>query len=234
MVSYCGNDLLSGASVSTLRMVVAFLLSNLAALRARKLICKSDELRRALWWRRDCAVVIPNGVDLNMFSPGSQEQARKELGWRVGPPVVIFNKGQDSERKGLVVAQAAMKVVQEKLPNAELHAFSNVDPARMPFYYRAADVLLCASKREGSPNVVKEALACNLPVVSSPVGDVAERLVGVNPSEVVARTPAAMGEALLKILLSRKRSNGRKSVAHLSLNQVAQRVLDVYRLALGN
>jgi teichuronic acid biosynthesis glycosyltransferase TuaC len=94
-------------------------------------------------------------------------------------------------------------------------------------------VLLCASMYEGSPNVVKEALACNLPVVSAPVGDVAERLAGVSPSEVVPRDPHIMGEALAKILMARSRSNGREHVAHLSLDQVAQRVLAVYRSVLN-
>jgi teichuronic acid biosynthesis glycosyltransferase TuaC len=103
----------------------------------------------------------------------------------------------------------------------------------MPLYYRAADVLLCTSKVEGSPNVVKEALACNLPVVSVPVGDVTERLAGVYPSAIVPRAPKHISEALTKILSERKRSNGREQVRHLSLEHVAQKILQVYRSALN-
>jgi teichuronic acid biosynthesis glycosyltransferase TuaC len=232
VISFCGNDLLPGASVSRLRMYLGFLLSNLAALRARRIICKSEELRRALWWRQSRAVVIPNGIDLDMFSPGSKEGARKRLGWDSGRPIVLFNIGSDPQRKGLSIAEAAMKIVKSRLPDARLCVISNIEPDNMPLYYRAADVLLSASLAEGSPNVVKEALACNLPVVSTPVGDVAERLAGVQPSAIVAGDAVAMGEVLVRILLCRERSNGRRHVAHLNLDCVAQRVLQLYQSVL--
>ncbi|MEO6110256.1 MAG: GNAT family N-acetyltransferase [Nitrospiraceae bacterium] len=234
VISLCGGDLLPGApSVPLPRMCAGFLLSNLAALRARGLICKSEELRQALWWRRNQAVVIPSGVDLNLFSPGSQQAARKELGWEISSPVAFFSAGGDQKNKGLDVVKAAMKVVRSRLPDTLLHIISHdVEPNRMPLYYRAADVLVCASRLEGSPNVVKEALACNLPVVSTPVGDVPERLAGVQPSAVIARDAKAIGEALVQVLLERKRSNGREHVASLSLENIAQRVLNVYRTAL--
>src|ERR1043165_5564109 len=67
VISYCGNDLRAGASVSRVRMYLGFLLSNMAALRARVLICKSAQLRQALWWSRHRAVVLPSGVDLDLF-----------------------------------------------------------------------------------------------------------------------------------------------------------------------
>ncbi len=229
VVSFCGSDLLPGASVSYIRMRLGFVLSNLAALRARRVICKSEELRQALWWRRAQAVVIPNGVDLDLFSPGSQSVARQELGWRLDHPVVLFNGGRDPKNKGLDLAQSAMQVAQSRVPNAELHILTNVKPGLMPLYYRAADVLLCASRQEGSPNVVKEALACNLPVVSTGVGDIRERLSGVRPSAIVPRAPEPMGEALVDVMLTRTRSNGREHVADLSLERVAQRVLAVYQ-----
>lgn len=228
VISYCGGDLLAGAPVSFVRLYLGFLLSNLAALRAKRLICMSEELRQALWWRRNRAVVIPNGVDLQLFSPGPQDEARKELGWAPKNPIVIFNEGNDPNRKGLDVARAAIKIARSHIPDVELQVISNVEPIRMPIYYRAADVLLCASTMEGSPNVVKEALACNLPVVSTPVGDVPERLSGVHPSEVVQREPVAIGAALVKILLSRERSNGRECIIPLGLDEVAQRVLAIY------
>jgi teichuronic acid biosynthesis glycosyltransferase TuaC len=232
IISYCGNDLRAGASVSKVRMYLGFLLSNMAALRARALICKSAQLRQALWWSRHRAVVIPSGVDLDLFSPGPQEIARKQLGWEIEHPIVIFNVRNDPKNKGLDLATTAMQMVRSRIPGTELRLVENVEPNRMPLYYRAADALLCASLSEGSPNVVKEALACNLPVISTPVGDVPERLAGVQPSAVVARDAKAIGEALVQVLLERKRSNGREHVASLRSENISQRVLDVYRTAL--
>jgi len=229
VISFCGSDLQPGDLVSALRMWFGFLLSNLAALRARKLICKSEGLRKALWWRQDRAVVIPHGVDLHSFVPGSQDEARKALNWHPEHPIVLFNAGMDDpKKKGLDLTEACMKVVRSRIPNAQLHVINKVEPNCMPIYYRAADVLLCASKYEGSPNVVKEALACNLPVVSTPVGDVPERLAGVYPSEVVARDPTCLGEALTRILLLRIRSNGREHVGNLEWACLTRRVLEVY------
>ena len=232
VISFCGGDLQSGHSVSSLRLLVGFLLSNIAALLADSLICKSELLRHALWWRKSRAVVIPSGVDLELFVPGPQDEARKQLGWNHGNPVAIVNPGDDPRGKGIDLAQAAMKFVSARLPSAELQVISRVEPVRMPLYYQAADVLLCPSVAEGSPNVVKEALACNLPVVSTPVGDVPERLVDVSPSCIVSRDPREFGEAIVNILRTRQRSNGREQVIHLGLDQVASRILTVYQSAL--
>jgi glycosyltransferase involved in cell wall biosynthesis len=229
VISFCGADLIPSATVSLIRRHLGFLLSNLAALRAHALICKSAGLKEALWWRRELAEVIPSGVDLSLFSPGSQEAARKELDWGLGHPVALFSVGQDPKLKGFDLVQAAMKIVRLRVPNVKLHLISDVDPSRMPLYYRAADVLLFASKWEGSPNVVKEALACNLPVVSTPVGDVPERLIGVYPSKVTWWDPQTFGEAVAEILLARQRSNGREHIRHLDIEQVTKRVLDVYQ-----
>lgn len=233
VISYCGNDLQAGASVSMMRMCLGIFLSNLAALRGRALICKSAQLRQQLWWCRNRAVVIPSGIDLELFSPGPRDIAREQLGWHSESQIVVLNVRNDPANKGLDLAKAAMQIVQSRIPEAELRLIENVEPNKMPLWYRAADVLLCASLSEGSPNVVKEALACNLPVVSTLVGDVPERLIGVQPSAVVERDAKLLGEALLQVLLERKRSNGREHVASLSLENIAQRVTDVYRMVLG-
>lgn len=234
IISYCGNDLQPGASVSKVRMRLGILMSNLAALRTKASICKSPQLRQALWWCQDRAIVIPSGIDLELFSPGPRDIARTQLGWNIECPVVIFYAGIDPANKGMDLALRAMQLVQSRIPAAELHLIENVDPRTMPLWHRAADVLLSASRSEGSPNVVKEALACNLPVVSTPVGDIPERLAGVEPSAVVPRDAQAIGEALVKILLERKRSNGREYVANLGLENIAHRIARVYQSALRN
>ena len=233
VISFCGNDLLPGASIPTWRMYLCFLLSNLAAVWAKGLICKSESLRQALWWRRNRAVVIPNGVDLDFFSPGPRDEARHRLGWDIKRSIVLFNAGSDPQRKGLDLAGDAIKVARSLVPDIEMHIVSRVDPHLMPLYYRAADVLLCASKAEGSPNVVKEALACNLPIVSTPVGDVPELLVGVHPSAVVPPDRKIIAESLARILLVKRRNNGRECISHLSIERVGQQVLGLYRAILA-
>ena len=234
VISFCGNDLLDGASISNGRKYLGFFLSNVAALRARGIVCKSAQLRQALWWCQDRAVVIPNGVDLSLFVPGPQNEARKRLEWNLESPIAIINAGSDPKRKGVDLVQAAMDFVRMRLPNAELRVISKVEPTQMVLHYQAADALVCASLSEGSPNVVKEALACNLPIVSIPVGDVPERLRGVHPSAVVPRDAKSMGEAIAQVLLDRRRSNGREYVENLSLENVAQHVVNVYRTVLGD
>jgi glycosyltransferase involved in cell wall biosynthesis len=99
---------------------------------------------------------------------------------------------------------------------------------RMPLYMNASDCLLVLSEYEGSPNVVKEALACNLPILSLDVGDVKERLQRVFPSSIVEKNVAKIAAALFHILKLEKRSNGRETITDISLGQTVEKLLEVY------
>ena len=228
LITYAGSDLLPGAGISWVRTWVGILLSNLAALKADALICVSGQLRRALWWRRGAARVIPDGVNLERFIPIDREEARRRLGWPADRRIVVMDAARDPVNKGLAVAEAAMERVRGVFPDAELRVFVGVKPDEMPLHYSAADALLCASRQEGSPNVVKEALACNCPVVATPVGDVEERLEGVVPARVVRRDAESIAAGLIEILRERRRCNGRQAVLGLGIDQVARRVVEVY------
>jgi glycosyltransferase involved in cell wall biosynthesis len=232
IVTFCGSDLNTGASVSELRSLTGRLLSNLAALKAERLICVSEGLRSAMWWRSGRAIVIPDGVDMDLFSPGRQDVARRELNWNPDARIVLFNLGDDAKKKGFDLAQAGIEAARARITGIELKIVQHVQPPQMPAYYRAADALLCTSLNEGSPNVVKEALACNLPVVSVPVGDVEQRLIGVKPSAVVPRDAEEIGKALADIFVSKQRCNGREHVTALALQEIAQRVIAEYRALL--
>jgi glycosyltransferase involved in cell wall biosynthesis len=103
----------------------------------------------------------------------------------------------------------------------------------MPTYMNAADALLLTSNREGSPNAVKEALACNLPVVSTDVGDVRERLSGVSPS-AVCTTDDGLTDALVDVLAQGARSNGRDIVREVSVSRTRDRLHAVYQQVCEN
>jgi teichuronic acid biosynthesis glycosyltransferase TuaC len=97
----------------------------------------------------------------------------------------------------------------------------------------AADCLLMASDYEGSPTIVQEAMACNLPVVSVDVGDVRERLEGVVPSRIVARDPVEIGRAIAEMAARGVRSNGALAAVAISLDTLRTDLLGVYRSAAG-
>jgi teichuronic acid biosynthesis glycosyltransferase TuaC len=232
VITFHGSDLLVGASVSLPRTYMGIFLSNVAALFARRIICVSEQLRQSLWWRSDAALVIPCGVDLTAFSPGSRDEARAHLGWDLGKYVVLMDGARDPKNKGLELVEEAIMLARKVSPEVELRIVQGVQPDEMPWLFRAADVLVCASRQEGSPSVVKEALACALPVVSVDVGDVVERLRGVDPSLIVERNPIAIAEGILDVLKHRRRSNGPEVVKPLSIQRIASRIVGVYRSAL--
>src|SRR5207248_489562 len=112
-------------------------------------------------------------------------------------PLVITFRGSDlngdpdasfvRSNLGKLLSQISSLREQAVGPIRLIMLDGSVLPELIPSYLNAADCLALASLREGSPNVVKESLACNLPVVATDVGDVAERLEQVRPSRVVTR-----------------------------------------------
>lgn len=128
------------------------------------------------------------------------------------------------------LAEAAVAVARRAIGGVRLVVMrGDIRHAEVPVYLNASDCLLMCSDYEGSPNIVKEALACNLPVVSVDVGDVVERLRGVYPARIVRRDPEALGAALAEVLVTGARSNGRESVEALASAQITQRILEVYQ-----
>jgi teichuronic acid biosynthesis glycosyltransferase TuaC len=234
VVTFFGGDLNPGATAFWPRSFAGRVLSQLAARRADGLICVSSELRDRLWWRRSEVVIIPCGADTAVFYPRPQSEARAILQWGPNERVVLFNAGFDPRRKRIDLARAAVDEAERRIGPVRFEVMDGSrDPSLVPILMNAADCLLVTSDSEGSPTVVQEAIASNLPVVSVDVGDVRERLLGVAPSRIVERDPARLGTALAEVLTTRQRSNGAGRVGDVSLSGVAARPEAVYRALIS-
>lgn len=230
VITFRGSDLNPHASVSWLRGQVSTLFSQLSALHASQIICVSRQLLDRLWWGRHKSVVLLTGVDLDLFRPMSAAEARAALCWDPAERIVLFCGGTKPAAKGLSFVQAAVRCAEKAVGNIRLFVLDGSFASdTVPLYLNAADCLAFASLNEGSPNIVKEALACNLPIVTVDVGDVRERLEGVSPSKIVHRDSSAFGVALADLLQARERSNGREKVLVCSEEAIAFRLLSLYR-----
>lgn len=234
LVSYCGDDILGDpdddGTITRASSIRAAVIRWHAAL-CRATITKSQEMHDRLPARaRRTNTVLPNGVDGTTFAPRNRADARQRLGWHPSERVVLFAATKpDIPRKRRWLAEAACAAAAKEIGPIKLYVAGLTPPNEMPILMSAADCFLHTASLEGSPNVVKEALMCNLPVVATRSGDIPDLLDGVSPSYLCPADPDQLGEALIDFFVSPRRSNGRAYIeSALSAPAVASRLLDIY------
>jgi hypothetical protein len=236
VVSFYGDDLMGtprpDGSLTLVSRVKRVALRNLARL-CTATITQSRQMEDTLPGpvrRRN--VVMPSGVNRDLFRPIDRDEARRDLGWDDTGPVALFAADPELPRKRYALAEAACEEARRRGFPVRLHVAASVAPDRMPVVMSAADCLLLPSKVEGSPNVVKEAVMCNLPVVATDAGDVREVLDPVTPSFVCEASGEALGEALAACLEA-GRSNGREVSERLDERRLTAELRDLLESLAG-
>ncbi len=234
VVTFHGSDLLGENLSGLLRKLISHYgvsCSRRAAGRADGVILVSNRLKQALPKGLDSRriQVIPCGIDLQRFRPLNKADCQRELGWDAKSFHILFPSHRNNAVKRPALALAAVGDLQIGGISAILHFLEGVPNSQVPVWMNASDALVLTSAHEGSPTAVKEALACGLPVVSVDVGDVAERLDGIEGCYLAAGDSVDVAAKLRLVFHGNRRVLARSFIEQLSLENIARKMAAYYQ-----
>ena len=176
--------------------------------------------------------LLPCGVNLTMLQVSNQLTERVNNTLKEGKINVLFAGAFDNAVKDPQLAKQTIEILSQVLDGVNLIELKGYTREEVAILMHSCNALLMTSKTEGSPQVIKEAMACGCPIVSVDVGDVAERTEGVEGCFVVkSREPKAIADALKKAVVFEGRTNGCERIIAMGLSneQVVRQLLTIYQ-----
>ncbi|HKW15054.1 MAG TPA: glycosyltransferase family 4 protein [Candidatus Krumholzibacteria bacterium] len=189
----------------------------------------AEHLREPLG--RADALWLPAGINWKRFAPMDSGEAKRQLGLSLEKRYVLFPAAPARVEKRYDLARSGFERFLESTPAAhdlELIALDNVPHERVPLYMNASEVVLMTSAFEASPVTVREALACNVPVICTDVGDARVVMKGIAGCHIVAAEPKAIATALRDTLNGPRRVESRERMHAYALDTVAQKLIALY------
>lgn len=178
---------------------------------------------------------IPIGIDLEMFHPMPRAEACMHLGWDPRRKYILFPASTTRRQKNYPLFSSVCTHLKKCLCELEEVILDGYEYEIVPYILNAVDLMLLPSHTEASPTVVKEALACNLPIVSTPVGDVSDRIAGVEACYIAQPNVKSIVPKALDVLKSSRRSDGfSKKRREISIAYTAHEYMRLYRRILEN
>lgn len=168
-----------------------------------------------------CGVNLPNYVEEDIYA------VKQQLNWKPSKRYILFAGAFDNRVKNAKLAQDSVSLIE----NAELIELKGYTREQVTALLYASDAFLMTSFTEGSPQVIKEAMACGCPIVSVDVGDVAERIKGLEGCYIAERNSEEIAKKLQKAFLLNGRTKGRDRIIELGLTNdlVAKKLVKIYK-----
>lgn len=230
VVTYHGSDLLGaineqGKRTSFSKLAVAA--GQVLAKCVDGVIVQNQAMANKLK-RKNGVHIIPCEVDFDLFRPHPREDARAALAMDSEKKYLLFAANPSVAVKRFPLAKQAADRLHEQDPSVELVIAYREPQDRLALLMSACDALVFPSYQEGSPNIIKQAMACNLPIVATDVGDVRQIIDGTPGCYICAPDVSDFAARLAEILGSRLRTNGREKVRQFSGTAMAQKLIGVY------
>ncbi|MEA4976576.1 MAG: glycosyltransferase family 4 protein [Paludibacter sp.] len=170
--------------------------------------------------------LLPCGVDMDFFKPVQKEIARKRMNLLLNEKYVLFSSSFNNFVKNASLAQQAIELVD----GAHLVELKNYSREEVWWLMNAVDACIMTSYSEGSPQFIKEALACNCPIVSVNVGDVSEVISNIDGCFIADYDPVDIAGKLNQALKIERVSGGRERLIYLKFDNqyIASRLHDIY------
>jgi len=173
-------------------------------------------------------MVLPCGVNTENFFPMEKSVAQNKLKFESRIKYVLFSSAFDNEVKNYPLAKEAIEILQSKGYALKLLELKGYSRNEVNILLNACDIALLTSKREGSPQFIKEAMATNTPIVSVDVGDVAEVIKGVEGCFLCKQKPFDIAEKIKLALSFNGKTNGREMIKLLGINVIAESLESLY------
>jgi teichuronic acid biosynthesis glycosyltransferase TuaC len=234
VISFMGDDLLgsnrSDGSVSKVSLLMAAFNKVFFKLFFDASIVKSPQMLDKFGSSKKNSL-IANGVNSELFKPSDRTDAQKRVGFDHNLKHIVFVSDPLRVEKNYKLAKEACALINEY--PVMLHAIYGKENSELPDYYNAADLLLMTSFHEGSPNVVKEAMSCDCPVVCTNVGDVDLLFNNTSGNFITNFEVEDVKNNIclaIKYRAENKYTNGHSRLLelHLDAPTVAKKIIDIY------
>ena len=170
--------------------------------------------------------IIPFGVDLNTFYFKDKLKCRRKMNLDTTANIALFPSSASRKVKNFALANKAIQMVGG-IDIIQMGCGYTREEVNLLF--NACDFLIITSFSEGSPQVVKEAMACNCPIVSTDVGDVKNIIENVRGCYLTTFDPKNVADKVEKVITLKERTNGRKKIEHLDLSIIARKIIEIYK-----
>lgn len=234
VVSFCGDDLyghMDKSGKTTKSSLFWVYLHKKLAKRVEAVIVKSPAMSELISEVEN--FVVPNGVNQNIFKPLDKNQCRKQLGLDQSKTYILFPYERTNSRKNYTELKKAIDALnQDRNDPIVLLDIFGVSNEEIAVYLNAVDLVAVPSFWEGSPNIVKEAMSCGTKILATDVGDV-KQLIGRTLGCRLCTTDALnIASNIADMLALPHKTAGHEQISHLSIENVARKVIGSYALAV--